>query len=228
MNLKRDSLEMRSAIVIAASSGPSRIMESTWYASLRQSLKKNERARESRYFQVASVDSQGRPTNRTVVYRGFLPTPDGRVDENVLTFVTDRRSEKVSHFQRVPWTEVAWYMPATREQYRISGKVRVVTDETTDAALGKARTMAWRNMSDPGRQQFLWPEPGVARTGDGNGEAQYNVDAAGLPTKDDPVAPAFCLCCVEVDRVSLLSLKSNERVDFEKVDGTWHATRVNP
>ena len=54
------------------------------------------------------------------------------------------------------------------------------------------------------------------------------VDAAELPTKDDPVAPAFCLCCVEVDRVSLLSLKSNERVDFEKVDGTWHATRVNP
>lgn len=198
-----------------------------WYTCLRQSLKKNEKSRDSRYFQVATVTADGRPTNRTVVYRGFLPMPDGRVDENILTFVTDRRSEKVEHLERVPFAEVAWYFPVTREQYRISGKVRVVTEEETEAALDKARTMAWRNMSDPGRQQFLWPSPGVVRKGDAADEAQYN--AVDLPTKDDPVAPAFCLCCLEVDRVSLLSLKSNERVDFYRAnDGSWQGVRVNP
>lgn len=131
-----------------------------WYKRLRESLKSNAKSRDSRYFQVATVDERGRPTNRTVVYRGFLPTPDGRVDENVLTFVTDRRSEKVRHLDRAPFAEVAWYFPVTREQYRISGRVQVVTEQTKDAMLEKARQMAWSNMSDPGRQQFLWPTPG--------------------------------------------------------------------
>ncbi len=204
-----------------------------WYKRLRESLKSNAKSRDSRYFQVATVDERGRPTNRTVVYRGFLPTPDGRVDENVLTFVTDRRSEKVRHLDRAPFAEVAWYFPVTREQYRISGRVQVVTEQTKDAMLEKARQMAWSNMSDPGRQQFLWPTPGEVRGGDD--EAQYNTTQ--MPTKDDPVAPAFCLCCLEVDRVSLLSLRSNERWDFsrgERIDGmecdeeVWQTKRVNP
>ena len=195
-----------------------------WYPLLRSSLKKNDKSRDSRYFQVATVDANGRPTNRTVVYRGFLPTADGRVDENVLTFVTDQRSEKVKHLARLPYAEVAWYFPITREQYRINGKVHVVTQDTTDVMLEKARRMAWSNMSDPGRQQFLWPSPGAARTGDN--ESQY--DARQMPKKDDPVAPSFCLCCLEIERVSLLSLKSNERVDFTRGDGTWQASRVNP
>ena len=195
-----------------------------WVQQLRSSLKSNSKSRDSRYFQVATVDERGRPTNRTVVYRGFLPTADGRVDENVLTFVTDRRSDKVRHLDRMPFAEVAWYFPVTREQYRIGGKVQVVTEETTDVMLEKARRMAWSNMSDPGRQQFLWPSPGQARTG--HDEAQYN--AVQTPTKDDPVAPAFCLCCLEVDRVSKLSLRSNERMDFSRDEGVWRAKRVNP
>ena len=207
-------------------------MAESWYASLKTSLQKNAKSRDSRYFQVATVDGSGRPANRTVVYRGFLPTADGRVDSRVVTFVTDARSEKVGHLRDVPYAEVAWYFPVTREQYRISGKVRVVTadfarasDDIDRITLSKARDMAWKNMSDPGRQQFLWPHPGRVRSGDDEG--QYTAER--LPGKDDPVAPAFCLCCLEADRVSILSLKSNERTDFRYMeDGEWQATRVNP
>jgi pyridoxamine 5'-phosphate oxidase len=197
---------------------------SSWYDGLRRTLKKNDRSRESKYFQIATVDDSGRPSNRTVVYRGFLPTSDGQTEQDVVTFVTDRRSQKVQHFQNVPFAEIAWYFPVTREQYRMSGEVRVIMADDPSGFLSKARVMAWKNMSDPGRQQFFWPHPGNERSG--NDEEPYN--ASQLPGKDDPVAPDFCLCCLYVDKVSILNLKLNERVDHWKDLQGWHTLRVNP
>ena len=52
---------------------------------LQRALKKNSNCRHSRYLQLATVRPDGRPANRTVVYRGFLAESD------VLTFVTDAR-----------------------------------------------------------------------------------------------------------------------------------------
>lgn len=206
---------------------------SPWYDRLKQSLKKNEKARESRYFQIATVDGSGKPCNRTVVYRGFLPQGGG-VDPTVLTFVTDRRSDKVKHLARQPHAEIAWYFPITREQYRITGIVRVVqADDLEDPALAKARVMAWKQMSDPGRQQFLWPHPGIERLG--LDEEQYKTKQ--YPGKDSPVSPEFCLCCVHAQQVDHLNLKGNERLHDTRNDDshsnsnnemTWKTIRVNP
>lgn len=197
---------------------------SPWYDQLKESLKRNDKARESRYFQIATVDESGRPCNRTVVYRGFLQRGGG-VDQNTLTFVTDRRSSKVAHLAREPHAEIAWYFPVTREQYRISGTVQVVQDG--DADMARAREIAWKNMSDPGRQQFLWPHPGLERSG--ADEEQYTTKK--YPGKDSPVAPDFCLCCVHALRVDHLSLKSNERFEYSRTDiseHAWSSARVNP
>ena len=195
-----------------------------WYAQLKESLKRNDKARESRYFQIATVDESGWPCNRTVVYRGFLQNGGG-VDQNILTFVTDRRSTKVGHLAREPHAEIAWYFPVTREQYRVRGIVKVV--EQGDEEMGRAREIAWKNMSDPGRQQFLWPHPGLERSG--MDEEQYRTKE--YPGKDSPVAPDFCLCCVHVLRVDHLSLKTNERFEYSR-DATqyssWTTARVNP
>ncbi len=56
-----------------------------WKEVLQKALKRNAKNRESKYVQIATVRPDGRPANRTVVYRGFL----GETDK--LTFVTDIR-----------------------------------------------------------------------------------------------------------------------------------------
>ena len=61
-------------------------MAAPWRTLLQQSLRRNEKVRHSRYFQIATVRPDGRPANRTVVYRGFL------WDTDAITFVTDIRS----------------------------------------------------------------------------------------------------------------------------------------
>ncbi|WPT16536.1 Pyridoxine/pyridoxamine 5'-phosphate oxidase 2 [Picochlorum sp. SENEW3] len=192
----------------------------SWYTDLKISLKKNEKSRESRYFQLATVDSSGKPCNRTVVYRGFFPQ-GGAVNDSIITFVTDRRSDKVEQVAHCPFVEIAWYFPATREQYRLKGVIQVVGEES-DPDLVKAREISWKNMSDPGRQQFLWPTPGVPRTG--QDESQY--DTKDHPQKDAPVAPHFCLCCVYVTHVDHLNLKTNERRVHARADGLANPTDI--
>lgn len=59
--------------------------QAPWRELLQRALKKNSGCRHSRYVQLATVRPDGRPANRTVVYRGFLGESD------VLTFVTDSR-----------------------------------------------------------------------------------------------------------------------------------------
>ena len=151
--------------------------------------------------------------------------------------MTDRRSGKVAEAALNPAAEVAWYLPVTREQYRVSGTLDVVQegrgnaaaaaaaaaagaasgDATTaasadaDAALAAARRKAWANMSDAGRAQFVWPHPGLPRIGDD--EAAFTrpaPDGAGDPAAD------FCLVVLRVDAVDYINLRQNRRIVFTR------------
>jgi hypothetical protein len=73
---------MQRSITKMASAAP-------WKESLQRALKKNAASRDSRYVQLATVRPDGRPANRTIVYRGFLAEGD------ILTFVTDSRWAQV-------------------------------------------------------------------------------------------------------------------------------------
>lgn len=243
-------------------------MAAPWRTLLQQSLRRNEKIRHSKYLQIATVRPDGRPSNRTVVYRGFL------WDTDSITFVTDSRSGKQSCLHRreprllflhlpliftsllicihiikfnntlslfltlrskkvedlalSPWAEIAWYFPDSREQYRLLGKVTVITKDTPpEEKLGRARVGAWKAMSDPGRQQFTWPHPGLPRA---TGEEDEAAFAEAPPSKDEPVADPFCLCFIEVEEVDLLDLKSNQRRTFRRGEqgGEWEETSVNP
>ncbi|NJL49732.1 MAG: pyridoxamine 5'-phosphate oxidase, partial [Leptolyngbyaceae cyanobacterium SM2_5_2] len=44
-----------------------------WRSALGRALHRNRSRPYSRYFQLATVQTNGRPANRTVVFRGFLP-----------------------------------------------------------------------------------------------------------------------------------------------------------
>ena len=72
-----------------------------WREVLQRALKANAHVRYSRYLQVATVRPDGRPANRTVVYRGLLGESD------LLTFVTDARWVRGGSALRRAWAAAA-------------------------------------------------------------------------------------------------------------------------
>lgn len=195
-----------------------------------------------RYVQLATIRENGRPANRTVVFRGFLWNTDK------LTFVTDARSCKVKEVASNPFAEVAWYFPDSREQFRyesllttsvsptytwrpigrIQGTLSIVQAEHEDEKLAKARVTAWKNMSDGGRTQFLWPEPGLPRP-EVEDKDPYDLPA---PSEDDPVSENFSLVVLDPTEVDYLSLKGNKRKRFCKSETeggvSWSDEEINP
>ncbi|MCA1991428.1 MAG: pyridoxamine 5'-phosphate oxidase family protein, partial [Coleofasciculus sp. S288] len=87
-----------------------------WRSLLASALHKNRSLPYARYFQLATIRADGRPANRTVVFRGFLDST------NQLKIITDTRSQKAEQIDHQPWGEVCWYFPKTREQFRLLGQ----------------------------------------------------------------------------------------------------------
>lgn len=56
-----------------------------------------------------------------------------------------------------------------------AGPLRIIGPDTIDNDMQEARALAWRNMSDGGRSQFAWPDPGMARLED---DKAFDVDKA--------------------------------------------------
>lgn len=194
-----------------------------WRSLLKESLRRNDKLRHSKYLQLATVRPDGRPANRTVVFRGFL------WDTDRLTFVTDARSQKTSELAANPWGEIAWYFPDSREQYRLLGRVSVVSkDSPADEKLQRARAAAWNNMSVPGRQQFLWPHPGQPRAGPVDSAEDQALFKPAVPSQDGAVADSFCLCIMDVEEADWLSLKANARKTFGRQAQGWEEAEVNP
>ena len=186
-----------------------------WRSALARALHRNRSRPYSRYFQLATITPMGRPANRTVVFRGWLP------DSNTLTLITDQRSAKVNDIAAHPWAEACWYFTDTREQFRLAGSIQVVTAEA-DPALCQARQNSWEVLSDNARQQFYWPHPAQPRTA----EADF------LPREIQATPPAdFCLVLLEPDRVDHLELRGepqNRTLYDCQPDGTWQVKTVNP
>jgi pyridoxamine 5'-phosphate oxidase len=187
-----------------------------WRSPLSRALHRNRSKPYSRYFQLATVHSDGRPANRTVVHRGFLP------DTNALIFVTDQRSQKVQDNQSVSWAEVCWYFTETREQFRLAGRLLIIGRNYPETALTEARLTTWRNLSDATRQQFFWPHPGQPRGPESDFE-----------TKDiDPDQPpsTFCLGLINPDTVDHLELRGEpqNRTHYTRVDDQWQVSNLNP
>lgn len=210
-----------------------------WRAAIKQALKKNGKNPTSKYAQLATVDARdGAPSVRTVVFRGFLDgffddddanaSSDG--DGDALVFCTDSRSEKVRDVVGDARAEMAWYFPETREQFRVRGTLTVSTATTTgDDREARARGNLWRKMRRGARGQFLWPTPGGARSDVSDGEADpHAVEESDARLDDEVVGENFALVALRAKRIDHLSLKRNERVVHEEVDGEWVSTRVNP
>ena len=199
-------------------------MLAPWRTPLARALHRNRALVYARYFQLATLHPDGRPANRTVVFRGFWePT-------NQLKIIADRRSEKIGQLQSQPWAEACWYFPKTREQFRLSGRLTLVLDNEPDANLAAARQMQWQVLSDAARIQFAWPEPKQSRSDSGS-------DSGFEPPPPDPLEPldSFCLLLLNPVEVDHLELRGEPQArwlyrapDPSESDQDWLVASVNP
>jgi PPOX class probable FMN-dependent enzyme len=191
--------------------------ETLWRASLVLALYRNRHVAQARYFQLATIRGDGRPANRTVVFRGFLG------ETEAITIVTDMRTEKVRDLAATPWAEACWYFPMTREQFRLGGRARVVGEDAGDEADRRARLDAWRSLADATRQSFTWPTPGEAR----------DPSSPFVGATPDPEAPPatfglIVLEPVEVDHLELDGNPQNRWAFRRDEDGRWSGREINP
>ncbi len=189
-----------------------------WRSALSRALHRNRSKPYSRYFQLATVHPDGRPANRTVVFRGFL------LDTNALMFVSDSRSQKVQDVETRPLAEACWYFTETREQFRLAGYLLLVDADHPRSDLRRERQQVWENLSQKSRLQFYWPHPGQRRT---DGAERFQV-----PEPDPHVPPeVFCLGVMTPDSVDHLELKGNpqNRTHYNQIrDNEWNQIELNP
>lgn len=189
-----------------------------WRSLLTAALHRNRSDAHARYFQLATVTPEGYPANRTVVFRGFLND-----QHNILKIITDLRSQKVQDLQYQSNAEVCWYFTKTREQFRIQGKLQLVTNEETDRDLQLARQTTWQNISDAAREQFAWLDPGKPLL---DNSALLALD----PDPQIPLANFALLLLIpyKIDHLQLRGEKQQRCFYRLQTDNTWAIEPINP
>ena len=190
-----------------------------WRSPLAKALHLNRSLAFSRYFQLATITPEGKPANRTLVFRGFFK------DTNQIQIITNSRSPKIDQIQHQSWGEICWYFTKTREQFRLSGKLNIVKENCENKMLNQGRITTWKNLSDATRIQFAWPDPGKPRKEDN--EAFESLELS----EKEPVKN-FCLLLFNPEEVDRLELKGDPQNRWlYKLDNdsqTWTTEWVNP
>ncbi|WP_373481332.1 Npun_F5749 family FMN-dependent PPOX-type flavoprotein [Geminocystis sp.] len=188
-----------------------------WRTLLQRALHRNRSQIFSRYFSLATISEDGFPTNRMVVFRGFLD------NSNQLKIITDIRSEKFTHLTNNSSSEICWYFAKTREQFRIKGKIILITEDCQDKNLLSEREKVWEKLSINAKEQFYWANPGELLTE--NPAIIINEIEEKKPISN------FCLLLLNPQKVDHLELKGNpqNRCIYELMENNqWLKTMVNP
>ncbi len=75
-------------------------------------------------FQLATTDETGTPRVRSLIHRAFLVSPSSPALPLLVTS-TDSRTPKVRQIAHAHTVELAWWINATSDQFRISGPARI-------------------------------------------------------------------------------------------------------
>jgi pyridoxamine 5'-phosphate oxidase len=198
------------------SPGETAELPALWRVPLEAALHRERDVPFSRFVQLATVRPDGRPANRTLVFRDFLSHTD------LLQFAVDDRSDKIADLRKRHWAEVCWYFPIGREQFRILGRVGLVGPDHADERLQLARVALWQSLSGDVRAQFTWPEPGAPRAADAEFKLRH----------PDPRTPleAFVLLLldpVEIDHLRLATTPL-ERQRYRLWPKGWVREAINP
>lgn len=195
-------------------------MSTLWRPLLSASLDSNSHLNYASYFQLATVKPDGRPANRTVVFRGFVEGTDK------LQVTTDSRTHKIEEISHCPHGEICWYFTDSWEQFRIQGKLDIIGEKDTDPVRCLLREKVWFASSLRSRLQYLGPHPFVALS-------NTEVFKDSLDPCTGPVG-TFCLLTLDPDQVDYLNLKTNRRIVFKRLGGDvdvncqWMQQEVNP
>ncbi|CAN5886135.1 hypothetical protein BH23PLA1_BH23PLA1_31310 [soil metagenome] len=191
-------------------------MSAPWLPLLKDALDRQADRPESRWVQLATVRANGRPANRTLVFRGFLGL------SGILQFTTDTRSAKVEQIALCPWAAACWSLPETREQFRLTGRVALIDEKTPGVLLQGTRRSAWAELSGSVRLSFAWPAPGEVR----DEASRFEVEP---PDASTPL-PSFGLLLLEPEEVDYLDLKPTpqRRQQFLRTGDVWTVSDRNP
>ena len=119
-----------------------------WRPLLRAAMQREGRSVAARWVQLATTGRDGSPRVRTLVFRGWAGA-------NQLELFSDQRSEKVKELANNGASELCWLFPKARQQYRLRGKVELIT-ASEQPELCQER---WHKLSDTGRAVWGWPTP---------------------------------------------------------------------
>ncbi|KAH7659546.1 Pyridoxamine 5'-phosphate oxidase protein [Dioscorea alata] len=190
----------------------------SWKQLLQAAMDSHAHLKHSSFIQLATLGTNGRPANRTVVFRGFLDGSDR------IRMHTDSRSCKIEEIKHCPFGEICWYFTESWEQFRINGKIEIIDKSTTDAIKVEQREKSWQSIAGKSKLQYLGPAP----------RSPYK-EGPGIDYELDPSAgpfDAFSLLILEPDQVDYINLKSDERWIFtsrmSNSDKIWVPERVNP
>ncbi|EOX95662.1 hypothetical protein QUC31_005149 [Theobroma cacao] len=191
-----------------------------WKQLLLNALESNSHIKHSSFFQLATIGSNGRPSNRTVVFRGFQENSDK------FQINTDSRSHKIEELKHCPFAEICWYFTDSWEQFRFSGRIDVIDGSNPEALKLQQREKSWFASSVKSRLQYLGPIPGFPCI------SEHPNQEIALDPSTGPVG-AFCLLVLDPDQVDYLNLKSNQRLKFISTLGlngvkSWTSERINP
>lgn len=159
-----------------------------WKQNLQRSLHVSRSKHEAKYFQLASIDCDGNPAVRTVVFRGFAQ------DDQQLFAVTDKRSDKFKEFTEIPKAQICWYFAKTREQYRLAVDVELLDS-------GCLVESYWNALSVNAKQSFFLPHPKV--------EVEENHVINESPEK---MSEHFCLLRFTPHSCDYLNLKASPQL----------------
>lgn len=194
-----------------------------WREPLVRALHRNRSQPFARYFQLATLRPDGRPANRTVVFRGFVDPAAARQSSQAhghsLKLVTDRRSEKLQQMAYSAQAEVCWYFTKTREQFRLGGTLCCISAQST------LHHETWQALSGAARVQFSWPHPGQDRAPATAFQLSPETEPVSAPPPDD-----FAVLLFTPDWVDHLELRGNpqQRSQYQQQGDQWQMRQVNP
>ncbi|EXB83872.1 Uncharacterized protein L484_023479 [Morus notabilis] len=195
-------------------------VKAPWKQLLLDAVEANAHLKHSSFFQLATVGCNGRPANRTVVFRGF------QEDTDKIQINTDFRSRKVEELKRSPFAEICWYFTESWEQFRINATVDIIDGTIHDPLKLQQREKAWFASSQKSRLQYLGPSPGLPSLDEQPSKEIF------LDSLEGPV-DGYCLLVLDPDQVDYVNLKSNQRLSFtsgQNANGEkcWTSKRINP
>ncbi|KAH7578071.1 hypothetical protein ACOSP7_000799 [Xanthoceras sorbifolium] len=190
-----------------------------WKQLLLNAFESNSHLKHSSYFQLATIGSNGRPSNRTVVFRGFQENSDK------ILINTDTRTRKIEELKNCPFAEICWYFTDSWEQFRINGRIDIIDGSNPDPGKLQIREKSWFASSLRSRSQYLGPYPGLPQLSEQPRET--SVDPSAGPVGE------FCLLVLDPEQVDYFNLKTNQRLMFTSTQSQigekcWTSERINP